>query len=302
MATEHLELVRDTARVVVDVTRGGRLASLEVAGRELLVAAPDAADRSMRWGSFLMAPWPGRLANGRIGPGWRLDHGRGSRALTDPIQLARNHGRHAIHGAVFDVPWQIDAASRDACGLSVALGPRRWPFPGRVRQRLALRRGRLDLAAEVEADAPMPAALGWHPWFLRARHPGDDPRAVRVRLRAGGVLERQAMIPTGRVVAPSGSAELGDGPALGSRRLDDAYVDVFEPPVIDWPDGFRLTLEIAPPLSTVTVYTPRDALCVEPQTAWPNALGLTREAGLAAGAMLVEPERPLRAAWSLRWA
>jgi aldose 1-epimerase len=301
---DNLELEGEDVRAVVDVGRGGRIASLVIRGRELLVPSYDDEDRSIRWGSFLMAPWPGRLVDGRLHPSWgSLDR---SAPATDPgqpvhpIQLPRNHGRHAIHGVVFDRPWRVEAVGTDACALSIELDRSRWPFGGRVRQRLALVGRRLEISAEVEADEPMPAALGWHPWFRRALRPESDPRGVRLRLRADGIVERDGMVPMGRVRSIGGAAALADGPELGRRRLDDAFVGVTEPPVIDWP-GLRLTLEIGPPLSVVTVYTPREALCVEPQTAWPNALGLPRPAGLAAGVVLVEPGRPLRVAWSMRW-
>lgn len=301
---DYLELAGADARAVVDVSRGGRLASLEIRGCELLVPPYDGEDRSIRWGSFLMAPWAGRLADGRLHPSWGRPEGSGwtidPAQPVGPIQLPRNHGRHAIHGVVFDRAWRVEAVATDACELSIELDRSRWPFGGRVRQRLALVGRRLELSAEVVADEPMPAAVGWHPWFRRSLRAEDDPGRVRLGLRAAGILERVGMVPTGRVRSPAGVADLADAPELGRRRLDDAFVGVTEAPVIDWPN-LRLTLEIGPPLSVVTVYSPREALCVEPQTAWPNALGLSRPAGLAAGAVLVEPGRPLRAAWSMRW-
>src|SRR5690242_6479545 len=87
-----IELAADGARALVDLAHGGRLASLRVRGHELLVSAPGPDDASIRWGSFLMAPWPGRLADGRLR--WR----------DSVIGVRRNHGRHAIHGTVFDRP------------------------------------------------------------------------------------------------------------------------------------------------------------------------------------------------------
>jgi aldose 1-epimerase len=286
-----IELATGDAVAVVDLARGGRLGSLRVRGRELLVTAPDATDRTIHWGSFLMAPWVGRLADGRLR--WR----------GESIQLPRNHGRHAIHGTVFDRAWQLDgmgpAGDARACELSVVLDRHRWPFGGIVRQRLALHPGRLELSAEISATEPMPAAVGWHPWFRRTIG-RDDASIVRLRLRGAGMLERRAMIPTGRILPASGPADLTTGPELGRRRLDDAFVGLTQPPVLAWPE-LRLTLEIASPLTVVTVYTPWNAVCVEPQTAWPNALALDDGDAERAGAALVEPGRPLRVGWSLRW-
>ena len=76
---------------------------------QLLVGPPSDDDRSIYWGCFLMAPWPGRLAGGRFD--WR---GR-------TIQLRRTHGRHAIHGLTWDRPWSLDDAAADVAELSIEL-------------------------------------------------------------------------------------------------------------------------------------------------------------------------------------
>ncbi|HYL40555.1 MAG TPA: hypothetical protein VET90_04535 [Candidatus Binatus sp.] len=284
---EIVELITADASTAVDLERGGRVASLRVHGLELLVTAPTESDRSIGWGSFLMAPWPGRLADGRLR--WR-----GSE-----LALPRNHGRHAIHGALFDRPWQLLRATRSACELAAELPRDRWPFGGEVRQSISLRPGALHLSAEVVAEVPMPAAVGWHPWFRRTIG-SDAAGGVRLAVQADGRLERLAMIPTGRVLPLDGPADLRRGPALGRRRLDDIYVAVDGVPRLEWPE-LTLLFEIAPPLSVLTVYTPRHAVCVEPQTAWPNALALEGANAERAGVALVEPGRPFRAAWTLHW-
>ena len=60
-----IELRDGPAALTIDPDHGGRLASLTVAGRELLV--PHSAGVSaIGWGSFLMAPWPGRLRDAEL--------------------------------------------------------------------------------------------------------------------------------------------------------------------------------------------------------------------------------------------
>ena len=248
-----ITLAAPDVTVAVDVEHGGRLASLVVGGRERLIGPPEPADGSIRWGCFLMAPWPGRLAGGRL------------RFRARTYQLERTHGRHAIHGLVHGRPWQITSSSPQALALEIELGQAGWPFGGRVRQRIAVRRGTVELEAEIEADEPMPAALGWHPWFDRG---GTDPR---ITVQSGEILERHRMIPTGRTRPATGRLDLRNGPPLGSRRLDDVYVGAGSPAVVAWPD-LQLRLELGAPLSTIVVHTPARGFCVEPQTAWPNAL------------------------------
>ena len=270
------------AEVTVDPDRGGRVASWRIAGSELLLGRSEAPEGSIRWGSFLMAPWPGRLAGGRLR--WR---GR-------TWQLQRTHGHHAIHGLVHGAPWVVDAASDRTVSLSVELGPLGWPFAGRVQQRITLTGDRLRLDAEITADQPMPAALGWHPWFLRR---GADPH---VCVASSATLATQGMIPTGELVPVDARTDLRRGPLLGRRRLDHVYVDATSPATITWPD-LTLTLAFEPPLRTVVVHTPANAFCVEPQTAWPNALGEPADRPGSGVRDLAAGER-LGATLEVRWA
>jgi aldose 1-epimerase len=261
-----IRIAADGVTASVDSDRGGRLASLVVGGRELLVGPYDDADASIRWGCYLMAPWPGRLADGRFDWAGRT------------IRTARTHGRHAIHGLVWGRTWTVESSGPDRASLSCELPIHEWPMGGTVRQEFVLTPGGLRMAAEIEAGAqPMPAALGWHPWFRRR---GE----VAVQVDSDFTLEHRRMLPTGRLVAVAGtSRDLRTGPRLGRRRLDDVFVGVRGAPVITWPD-LTLRLDTEPEQSTVVVYTPAHAVCVEPQTAWPNAfneLGVANRRGIA---------------------
>jgi aldose 1-epimerase len=251
-------------RVLVDPARGGRLASWTIDGQELFVGPPNDTDSSIHWGCFVMAPWPGRLAGGRFD--WR---GR-------TIQLQRTHGRHAIHGLTWNRAWSVESAEADAATLSIELPRDSWPMGGRVHQRVAVTRAGVRLEAEIEADEPMPAALGWHPWFLRRGGP-------RLRIDAGTLQGTAGMIPTGETVPVAGRADLRGGPALDTRRLDLAYLGARSPAVITWPD-FEVRITFEPSPAPLVVYTPPRSFCVEPLTAPPNALALPpkerREAGV----------------------
>jgi aldose 1-epimerase len=277
-----IELTAGDASATVDVEDGGRLARLRVGGRELLAPPPSPLDASIRWGCFLMAPWPGRLAHGRLA--W---DGR-------QIQLRRTHGRHAIHGLIHGRSWDLVASTHASADLAIDLRASGWPFAGRVRQSIAIEPGGLRLEASIEADEPMPAALGWHPWFDR----GDaDPRLT---VAGDRVLEVRGMIPTGRELPVAGSTDLRAGPRLGRRRLDHAYTGVRSPVVIEWPD-LRLTVELAPATTTVVVHTPPRAFCVEPQTAWPNALAQPAALAAREGAATLQRGERLEVAIRLGW-
>ena len=279
---ELIHLEAGEAQATVDLAHGGRLASLAIRGRELLIGPPAPPDGTIRWGLFLMAPWPGRLAEGRLR--WE---GRS-------IQLPRTHGRHAIHGLVHNRAWTPTRTSAGGIVMETDLVAAGWPFHGRVEQAISLEREALRLEAVIEAREAMPAALGWHPWFDRGE---SDPH---VTVTSDRVLAMRGMIPTGAQAAVAGHLDLRAGPPLGRRRLDDAYTGVRSPAVIGWPD-LTIRLELDPILSTVVVHTPARAFCVAPQTAWPTALG--HDAPLAArqGAVRLAAGERLAASVLLRW-
>ena len=257
------------AKATVDLAHGGRIASFTVHGRELLVTAgfgPTA------WGSFPMAPYAGRVRDGAF-------TFRGRR-----LQLPIATPPHAIHGTVLDRPWRLIADRT----ISTELGPA-WPFAGRVIQRFDLQDGRLAFRLEVHADEPMPASAGWHPWFLRQPPAAPGRRAAAALLRpveldldAGAMYRRDAVgIATTDRVAPAA------GP------WDDCFTDLRRSPVLRWPGFLELTIDST--CGDWVIYTvPAEALCVEPQSAPPDALNN--------GATIVEPGAPLilEMTWSWR--
>ena len=81
----------------------------------------------------------------------------------------------------------------------------------------------------LEAAEPMPATIGWHPWFRRTLEPGGPP--VAVDFAADEMLVRDAEgLPTGERVPPP------PGP------WDDAFTGVHRDPALTWPGTLRLTL------------------------------------------------------------
>jgi aldose 1-epimerase len=259
-----ITLSNATSTVQIDPAAGGRIASFVVEGLELLVTA---ADRPIDWGCYVMAPFAGRLRNGRF------------RFNGTEHQLPRNMAPHAIHGTVFDRPWKVEGMERDRALLSCDLGPD-WPFSGRVAHELVLDDASLALRLEVATEEePFPAACGWHPWWRRRLTRGGP---VEVELDAGSMWVRGPDgIPTGELVSP---------PPPGP--WDDCMTELRDPPVLRWPGAIELTVESS--CDDLVVFDqPTHAVCLEPQTGPPDALRLTP--------VLVEPGWPLVADATFSW-
>ena len=256
---DRLRLSAPGVAVVIDLVAGGRVASLMIEGRELLKTQ---GDGPIAWGSFPMAPFAGRV--------------RGA-VFTFAGETHRLPGRmppHAIHGTVLDRRWRVVGDREIATELGTD-----WPFAGRVIQRFELGSDHLTCRLELHADEPMPASIGWHPWFVR--RPDDDAGSVDLEFDAGAMYVRDGDgIATTRLIAPT------PGP------WDDCFTDLRRPPVLRWPDFLELTVESDCP--DWVIYTiPEDALCVEPQTAPPDALNTDPT--------VVLPGRPLVVEMTWRW-
>jgi aldose 1-epimerase len=252
------------AELTIDPAQGGRLSTLVVDGHEILVTE---GFGPIEWGCYPMAPFAGRIRDGRF-----AFRGR-------DYQLETNLPPNAIHGTVFTQAWDVTARTASRVELAVGLGPG-WPFGGRVAQTVELRSDGLDAALTLVADEPMPAWLGWHPWFRQE----VSGATAELDFTAGGMYARgSGGLPTGQLVEPV------------PRPWDDAFVGVARPPRLTWPGV--LTLEIDSPAPIWVVYDERpDKLCVEPQSAPPDALNLPNHE-----APIVEPDRPASLTMSWRW-
>lgn len=254
-----LDLRAGDARVVVRPEHGGRIGSVAIGGRELLVSGHPLGP--IYWGSYPMAPWAGRIRHGRF----TFDGREHLLPLAAPP--------HALHGVVLDRPWRVDGP--DAISIDL---DERWPFRGRVTQRFAVRDGGLDVDMALEADEPMPAVIGWHPWFRRALEPGGAP--VMLHFDAAEMLVRDAEgIPSGERTTPP------------PPPWDDCFTGLRSNPVLEWP-GLRLTLSSSCPWWVVYTY-PAYAVCVEPQSGPPDAVNGNPE--------MAVPGAPMRQAMQWSW-
>ena len=266
-ATDLIVLTREDATLTVDPSQGGRFASLVIGAHELLVTK---GHGPLWWGCYPMAPFAGRIRDGRF-------RFRG-RTYELPLTMPPD----AIHGTVLDRPWQVGLATGDRVDLSSDLGGD-WPFQGRITHAITLVPGGLEATLTVEAAEPMPVALGWHPWFRRE----ISGRAAELDFEAHWMYERDAAgLPTGATVAPT------------PRPWDDAFSDIVIPPRLTWSGVARLDLRST--AAFWVVFDERDdAICVEPQTAPPDAFNLAAAVGV--DPPMATPDRPVSVAMAWRW-
>jgi aldose 1-epimerase len=262
--------------LTVDPRQGGRMASLRIGEQEVLVTE---GWGPIRWGCYPMAPFAGRIRDGRF-----TFRGR-------EVQLPRNLPPDAIHGTVFERPWEVASQTDDHLVLTIDLGPA-WPFRGTVTQSIRLAPGGLDAALTLEADEAMPAVLGWHPWFRRyldhaPGSPGTRSAEVELVIDAASMFERGVDgLPTGALVSPR------------PRPWDDAFTGLRTAPIVRWQGALEITLS-----STADVWVvydePVEGVCVEPQTAPPDVANLCAAAGEEPD--VADQGQPMAASMAWRW-
>jgi aldose 1-epimerase len=256
------------AAVTVDPTRGCRLSSFAVGGRELLSDGYDPRvvehldTPAFGWGCFVMAPWAGRVRHARAT--WQ------GRTFT----LPEHDDGHAIHGLVHSAPWQ----RIEATAWQVDVSADEWFAPLRVVHRVTLAADHLHLHLEVSAlDAPAPATVGWHPWFRRE----IDGAALELALPPAEMLARD---PEG--IATAQRVEVPVPP------WDDAFVGIEAPVRLTWPGIATLGIETDAPVTVV--FTERATVaCVEPQSGPPDEVNQRPK--------VVSPGAPLHVSTTWRW-
>jgi len=221
---------------MVDTKYGGRVSSLVLDGRELLIRS---APNPLNWGLYPMVPFAGRVRNGLL----RFDN--------EIVHLPTNMGPHAIHGYGFIREWTVlnDNTIQFEFGAP-------WPFAGRATQTFDIGDASMTLLLRVEADERQPVQIGWHPWFRRDIGVGAE---VGIGFEADAMFELDdAGIPTGDLVpVPSGP-------------WDDCFSGLHGDPTVSWGDR-ELTLSSS--LAEWTIYNgDPSGVCVEPQLGPPNSI------------------------------
>src|SRR5690606_26622678 len=123
--------------------------------------APGALDRDepLDLAGYPLLPFASRICDGRFD--WR---GRS-------IQLEPNlpFRDEVIHGQSWRQPWSTQRTDDRTWVLETAYTPADWPWAYHASQRFVLLPNGLALTLSVtnDADEPMPAGLGWHPYFHR---------------------------------------------------------------------------------------------------------------------------------------
>jgi aldose 1-epimerase len=253
--------------------------------------------RPSRSGIPILFPHPGRVAGAAYqweGKSYRLEP-------TDGLG-------NAIHGFVHMRPWRIvDQAEHSLTGeFHASIDDKtildHWPADFRVRATYELRGTALRLSIVVEntGHGTLPFSLGLHPYF---RVPQGSPTAddCIIRMPVGERWEIENLLPTGRK-SPLDPNSYASGARFGDLHLDDPFSGLRKTgesivaSVTDPASRTRLTIRWDQQFRELVAFTPphREAICIEPYTAAPDAIHL-QQRGVDAGLRVLQPGEQFRA-------
>ena len=241
-----LELKAAATQVYLAPSLGGAIASAytEALGERVqwLVAAPDNPVAC-----FPMVPFPSRVRHGAFTFG------------DQQVALLCNDPPHAIHGHGWQTDWSVVHATATQAVIAMTYAAdRHWPWTYRVQQRFELEPHRLHVGMELcnESSTPMPAGLGWHPYF-----PAHPNAQLTANVAREWVMDDEGM-PSYNV-APR--TDLATGLRVYNATLDTVFTGWDQRATLCWP-GWQVHISAAGPLATLVVYSPDQAefVCVEP--------------------------------------
>lgn len=236
--------------------------------------------------SFALVPYSNRLFGGQL--------------LTPqgPLTLPRNHSLHPIpvHGLGWRVDWQIRQTSDSSAWLHYRHpADAHWPFAHDCTQEISLDQdtAHFTLSLRNLSDRPMPAGLGFHPWFAM----GEDST---VCFEAGSVWSQDAQ---GRPLAAqpaTDEARFDFGrPRLAMDVVQDHCHANWQGPVRVTHGRRQLLVEVtaSAELGHLMIYRRpgQPWLCLEPVSHATGALSLPALNTAACGARLLAPG----ASWSV---
>jgi aldose 1-epimerase len=237
--------------------------------------------------AYPLVPYSNRIREGRFA----------FRGRAVALPLNRPPERHAIHGHGWQARWRAIEAGPTEARLEYRHATDDWPWAYRATQRFTLSPTSLTVAITLtnEADAPMPAGLGWHPYF---------PRTPRVTIAAdvGAVwLTDAETMPTALAPPPAGG-DPSRGVTVDDATLDNCFVGWSRRAVIEWPErGASLLMSAGPPLDYLVVFTPPTLpfFCVEPVSHVTDAFNLAEAGRADTGRRVLEPGATMEATVTL---
>jgi aldose 1-epimerase len=260
--SRSLTLACGPLRCEIDPALGGSIAGLWWRDLPALRPAPSDGPRDVRLSSsYPLVPYSNRVGLARLI--WQgVEHSLVPNFAPEP---------HAIHGVGWRRHWKVVQADGSMARLRLNHTPDAdWPFAFEAQQEMHLRSDALELSMQItNRDVrPMPAGLGWHPYFVKRA-------GSRLRFAATGRWEMgEDRLPTVRL--PMAGLQVD----CGTLQVDHCF-DAWTGRVELEDDRLRIRVESDLPNLVVFTDPSREFIAIEPVSHVNNALQLAARLGMA---------------------
>uniref|UniRef100_UPI002AFE22DE aldose epimerase family protein n=1 Tax=Devosia sp. TaxID=1871048 RepID=UPI002AFE22DE len=207
----------------------------------------------------------------------QLRFGGATHALTPHPDAAP----HSLHGPAQRRPWHVRA--QDGASAVLALdyaADADWPWAFQARQHFTLEENGLGLVLTLRnaGSVPMPAGLGWHPYFP-----------------AGSVAhDARFHWPMRPDYLPTGERQAGPGPAAATLYLEHWSQALVKR------DGWETVLTASPEFTHLVVHEAGPYQCLEAATHLANGFNLAADGTAQTGMRVLAPGEMLEGRVDIR--
>jgi aldose 1-epimerase len=244
-------------RLVVAPQFGARVVSFTCKGRDVLRLTTEASlakPKVYEFAGFPLMPYSGPL----FGPGFSFA------GETYALDRTVREEPSATHGDAWIAPFKIVSQSSDKLVLHYDHEPEQGTFPFRFRGEIEYSLSAKGLALLLRVTSrdhrPVPAGIGFHPYF--PKHKG-----TRLTFEAVGVWPADApeavTLPCGPLIE---GLSFRDGPDVSEMVVDRLYEGWDGRAALTYADGFRVAITADGVLDKLQLYSAWDYpyVCVEP--------------------------------------
>lgn len=254
-----INLAFDDLALQLNPELGGSVESFLQGNTPILRSALPGSTSPLNQAAYPLIPFSGRI-----------DHGKFTfegHNVTLPSNMPPEP--HAIHGQGWQAAWHVESRNDHAATLAFNYSASDWPWRYRAEQTFELSAGALNLTMRLQnlASTPMPAGMGWHPFFPKT----DAQLTANVELIWPSDSDAISQPP---IHSPE-VEKLNNGVLVRDLALDNAFTATSAGVQMHWATESRtVSLQATKNLGHLIIYTPTEEsfFCVEPVSHAPNSL------------------------------
>lgn len=286
-----LQLTHGGSAAIICPKIGGSIAQFTWRGHHILRPAPDTAIRDSlvrQMGFYPLVPYSNRIGHGRLF------------ANGETFQLRANAPPelHALHGFGWQREWQVESQSESSATLTLVHAPDAdWPFACEAREHIVLTGDelRITLSLRNTDSRPMPAGLGFHPYF-----PIDASTQLQTEYEAMLAMGPDKL-PTEQVAVPP-EADFRQRRAVDGWTVDNCFTGWNRTATLSYATH-QVRIEASEECRQLVCFAPNDGrnfIAIEPVTNVNDAFALSANGVSNTGQQILERQQKIACSLSLK--